>query len=269
MNDLIKAGFAIERIAELAASNAGGCDINPYAFANHGFAVLGRGAYGYVLAVPDCQYVIKVCRDPTDGYIMFAKWAMANPMPGLPAFKQVTQVGGEHGITYIVMPRLSDLTSVQRNEVLDARWIAPGQTTAGMNKAQKQLAVALKCMREALGAWASEDTHLGNFMYDPTRDQYVVTDPYTTVYSGGTAHELTDRIGQMAWQLELSFEVQQETCIADEDDALLRELMDEACAQPSAAAAFKLPSFIDWAAVEQSVPKIKLGNWDNNPFKEL
>lgn len=141
-----------------------------------GIRVLGSGAYGTTMLSPDGEWVLKVCWDQQDAYPIYARWAAANPGPHIPEI--FYQVQTEH-VFICAMPRYYE-TKEDSYDYLSAcresaRYDAPQDNDPSLTK-------ALRDMLGALEDFCSADMHFGNFMYDPKRRQYVVTDPFSALY---------------------------------------------------------------------------------------
>lgn len=141
-----------------------------------GIHVLGSGAYGTTMLSPDGSWVLKVCWDKQDAYPIYARWAAANPGPHIPEI--FYQVQTEH-VFICAMPRYYETKEDSYDYLSDcrsvARYDAPQDNDTSLTK-------ALRSMLEALEDFCSADMHFGNFMYDPKRRQYVVTDPFSALY---------------------------------------------------------------------------------------
>lgn len=141
-----------------------------------GINVLGSGAYGTTMLSPCGDWVLKVCWDQKDAYPIYARWAAANPGPHIPEIFYQVQADQ---LYLCAMPRYFeskedsyDYLSACRDS---ARYDAPQDNDPSLTK-------ALRSMLEALEDFCSADMHFGNFMYDPKRRQYVVTDPFSSLY---------------------------------------------------------------------------------------
>lgn len=141
-----------------------------------GIRVLGSGAYGTTMLSPDGSWVLKVCWDQQDAYPIYARWAAANPGPHIPEIFYQVQTDQ---LYLCAMPRYFeskedsyDYLSACRES---ARYDAPQDNEPSLTK-------ALRDMLGALEDFCSADMHFGNFMYDPKRRQYVVTDPFSALY---------------------------------------------------------------------------------------
>lgn len=146
-----------------------------------GVNVLSSGVYGTTMLSPDGEWVLKVCWDKHDAYPIYARWAAANPGPHIPEI--FYQVQTEH-LYICAMPRYYE-TKLDSYEYLSdcrdiARYNAPMDT-------DPSLAKAIRKMLDALEDFCSADMHYGNFMYDPKRRQYVVTDPFSSLCIGKEA----------------------------------------------------------------------------------
>mgnify|MGYP007121578060 FL=1 len=140
-----------------------------------GVHVLSSGAYGTTMLSPDGSWVLKVCWDKQDAYPIYARWAAANPGPHIPDIFYHVQT--EH-VFICAMPRYYE-TKEDSYDYLSAcresaRYDAPQDNDPSLTK-------ALRDMLEALEDFCSTDLHFGNFMYDPKRRQYVVTDPFSSL----------------------------------------------------------------------------------------
>lgn len=140
-----------------------------------GVHVLSSGAYGTTMLSPDGSWVLKVCWDKQDAYPIYARWAAANPGPHIPDIFYHVQT--EH-VFICAMPRYYE-TKEDSYAYLSAcresaRYDAPQDNDPSLTK-------ALRDMLEALEDFCSADMHFGNFMYDPKRRQYVVTDPFSSL----------------------------------------------------------------------------------------
>lgn len=156
------------------------CDLNRHAnigrLRNAGINVLSSGAYGTTILSQDGQWVLKTCWDKQDAYPIYARWAVANPGPHIPEIFYQVQT---EQLYLCAMPRYYETTEACYDYLSHCRDIAHYHAPLDTDPA---LAVALRNIFDALGDFAEVDLHFGNFMYDPKRRQYVVTDPFSSLY---------------------------------------------------------------------------------------
>lgn len=139
-----------------------------------GFKVLGAGFYGFVVAGPaGSEFVVKVCIDSNDGYPMYAKWAKANPMPGIIPVWIAERITDTCFVA--VLPRLKDMEDCNQ-------------------KYQPYAVAAREAVFDALEGFANEDLHDGNWLQceDGT---IVISDPFSGLYVDREKAESTAQRG--------------------------------------------------------------------------
>lgn len=140
-----------------------------------GFKVLGEGAYGSALLLPDGN-VLKMCRKRDDGYPVYALWASRNPGPGIPDIYWCQRVADD--LFFAAMPRYQELSRDDGDRVAELRdrGLKEGATT------KSYLGRAVASVVEALGQYCYKDMHTGNFLYCPTTGEYKLTDPFSALH---------------------------------------------------------------------------------------
>ncbi len=178
---VINAGLYADRIVEVVlkwqAANEGNEQNRQAcrsALAAAGFKVLGAGFYGFVVEGPaGSEFVVKVCIDSNDGYPMYAKWAKANPMPGIIPVWIAERITDTCFVA--VLPRLKDMEDCNQ-------------------KYQPYAVAAREAVFDALGGFANEDLHNGNWLQceDGT---IVISDPFSGLYVDSEKAESTAQRG--------------------------------------------------------------------------
>jgi len=157
-----------------------------------GFSVLGAGFYGFVIAGPaDTEFVVKVCIDANDGYPMYAKWAKANPMPGIIPVWLAERITDKCFVA--VLPRLKDMEDYNQ-------------------KYQPYAVAAREAVFEALEGFANEDLHDGNWLQceDGT---IVISDPFAGLYVDREKAESTAARGSYKPSLRDQFDMFEPTYV--------------------------------------------------------
>jgi hypothetical protein len=190
---VINAGLYADRIVEVVlkwqAANEGR-EQNRHdcktALKAAGFSVLGAGFYGFVIAGPaDTEFVVKVCIDANDGYPMYAKWAKANPMPGIIPVWLAERITDTCFVA--VLPRLKDMENYSE-------------------KYKPYAEAARNAVFEALEGFANEDLHDGNWLQceDGT---VVISDPFAGLYVDREKAESTAQRGEYKPSLRDQFDM--------------------------------------------------------------
>jgi hypothetical protein len=153
---------------------------------NAGFKVLGAGFYGFVVDGPaDSEFVVKVCIDATDGYPMYAKWAKANPQPGIMPVWLAERITDT--CFFAVIPRLKELDNYSE-------------------KYQPYAVQARQAVMDALDNFANEDLHDGNWMQMPD-GTIVISDPFAGLYVDAEKAESTAARGAYTPPLKDQFDL--------------------------------------------------------------
>lgn len=198
--------FAEQVVAAIMAKQAeGGPELRGQevegALRTAGYSVLGSGCYGAVLSI-DTDNVLKVCTRKGDGYPVFAQWAQRNPGPHIPDIFWSIRISED--LFLCAMPKYRALTRDDECRVEALR-------NQGFHNAvpASSLGRTVATVLAALGKLAVEDMHLGNFMYCPTRGEYIITDPLSAlrVTQEEAEYTVTGKRGipQMRAQAELDF----------------------------------------------------------------
>lgn len=220
-----------------------------------GFEVLGAGYYGFVVAGPaDSGFVVKVCIDGNDGYPMYAKWAKANPQPGVVPVWLAERITDTCFVA--VLPQLlsvDDSCNVRENVAQKA--ISAARYNEGHILPQfEYLRQTVTNVIEALGDFANEDMHYGNWMQCPETNMIYLTDPFAGLYVDREKAESTAARGVYVPPLKDQFDLFEPTYVQ------LRAIEDAKTA--GAVAAGPNPFSTDFAAcglksVKKSFPMPK------------
>ena len=148
-----------------------------------GFSVLGSGYYGFVVDGPaDSSFVVKVCIDGNDGYPMYARWAKANPQPGVVPVWLAERITDTCFVA--VLPKLLPVDGLNEREsdaqqqISYARYNQPEKLDPG----HAYLHGVVRNVLDTLGDFANEDMHYGNWMQDAETGMIYLTDPFACLY---------------------------------------------------------------------------------------
>jgi hypothetical protein len=163
------------------------------ALTKRGFRALGQGFYSVVLGKPGCSQVVKVCRNATDVWPLYAEWAFHNPGPFVPRIHSLKWHG--NGKFFVaVLDRMvetlhdrqysSEVTGKQREKAkailgaLSNRYTGLSYVLTAFDKAGYRAEARFLRHLQTVFPHAYFDIHGNNWMYDAS-GALILTDPFS------------------------------------------------------------------------------------------